>query len=587
MAARQAYVEEEDEEDFELDVSSSHNNHSSLHLPFLHRANGSLPSRPLKSNTQIKSQLADSIIHTRRATTARTGRARARVPLPMASPSKISVGSPSGSSSEQFSDEDTAIIDNSEAQSALRAQFERKRAEAAVIVPTDDKHVRARLRSLGHPITLFGEDKATRRDRLRSVLFELQQEGKADDDVSMKDASEKLEPSQETYYHAGEALLKARRDITRYSNPRSLARLAFQKAESKIKPRRHLPFRKEIKDRVGEIDIWGSQQPFERPIAAVRFAPDSKTIAASSRGGDLKLIDIPSLEQRHTFRGHSDVVGGLAWNTDATAFDNASGLQLASGDGDGRILLWSASSSAPVAELKNPELGSRAHEARVAHLEFHPSGHYLASASHDTTWALWDLTTGSQLLVQEGHSEACHTVAWNIDGNLIASGGFDAIGRVWDVRSGKIVMYLDSHIDNVYALDWGTDGHRVLSGGADGFVKAWDLRVVREVASMGGHSNGVADLRWYKGTDGPLAVEELGTDGEGYVPKRSATVFVTGGMDSNVCLWSADDWRLVKTLKAHERTVTSVDWSVDGKWVVSGSLDKTVKVWAREDGEPF
>lgn len=34
-------------------------------------------------------------------------------------------------------------------------------------VPTNDKEVKLRLRELGHPICLFGEGPADRRDRLR------------------------------------------------------------------------------------------------------------------------------------------------------------------------------------------------------------------------------------------------------------------------------------------------------------------------------------------------------------------------------------------------------------------------------------
>ena len=478
-----------------------------------------------------------------------------------------------------------AITINTEAQEALRAQFERKRAEAAINVPTDDKRVRARLRSLGHPITLFGEDRALRRDRLRSVLFALQESGEGED-VLMREVEEKDEPEQETVYHAGETLLDARKDITRYSIPRAQRRHEFQIAESQIEPRRHLEFREEIEEYIDGFDLWASQQASERPMVSIRFSPDSKSVAAGSWGGDLKVFEVPSLNQIHVLRGNGEVVSGLCWVPDVTALDNPTGLHLASGDGSGRILLWTSTNEEPIAELQSTER-SKAHDGRVAHLDFHPSGRYLASASHDTTWRLWDVTVQKELLIQEGHSDACHTVSWNADGSLLASGGYDAIGRIFDIRSGKIVMYLDSHIDHMYALDWGPDGHRVLSGSADGYVKVWDLRVVKEVASVGAHSNGVGDIRWFKGTDGPCDVGMPTSDENGYVPKKSGTVFVTGGMDSNIGVWSADDWRVIKTLRAHERTVTGVDMSTDGRWIASCSMDKTVKIWGQEDGEPF
>ena len=145
-------------------------------------------------------------------------------------------------------------------------------------------------------------------------------------------------------------------------------------------------------------------------------------------------------------------------------------------------------------------------------------------------------------------------------------------------------MYLDSHIDAVHALDWSTDGHRILSGSADGMVKVWDLRAVSEVATLGAHNNGIADLRWFKGTDGPLTTDLPAKDERGdWLPKKSATLFVTGGFDRSAKIWSADDWMPIKTFNAHDRTVTGIDISNDMKYVVSCSLDKTIKLWARDD----
>ena len=92
--------------------------------------------------------------------------------------------------------------------SAILSQFSRKRRAAAIPVPTDDGRVRARLRELGHPITLFGEDTTDRRDRLREVLVDLEeQQGAAAgeegaEDVEMQEAEgeEEEEEHEEEFY---------------------------------------------------------------------------------------------------------------------------------------------------------------------------------------------------------------------------------------------------------------------------------------------------------------------------------------------------------------------------------------------------
>lgn len=52
----------------------------------------------------------------------------------------------------------------------LLDELERKKRARKLNVPTDDTQVRTILRDIGHPICLFGEGPADRRERLRTVL---------------------------------------------------------------------------------------------------------------------------------------------------------------------------------------------------------------------------------------------------------------------------------------------------------------------------------------------------------------------------------------------------------------------------------
>ena len=72
-------------------------------------------------------------------------------------------------------------------------------------------------------------------------------------------------------------------------------------------------------------------------------------------------------------------------------------------------------SESPLAILKG-------HQDRVCRVAFHPSGDYVASASFDTTWRLWDVNMAQELLLQEGHSKEVYSVEFQDDGALVASG---------------------------------------------------------------------------------------------------------------------------------------------------------------------
>ena len=426
--------------------------------------------------------------------------------------------------------------------------------------------------------------------------------------------------SSDLYFTEGsDALLEARRDIARFSLPRAAHRIRFQKAESTIPLRLHVKHRKAIHDRVTGFDLFGSQIASERPVSGLRCSPNGEMIAVGTWGGNVKLLDIPNLENVSVLRGHTEIVSGLAWIPGATLPDSGISkgmVNLATGGGEGNIHLWSLDQDTPLSTLSG-------HESRVAKVEFHPSCKYLASASYDGTWRLWDINTTTELLMQEGHSREVHTVAMNEDGSLIASAGLDGIGRVWDLRTGGVIMYLDSHMDSIYALDWGVDGYRLLSGSGDGFIKCWDLRKVQEVASIGAHTGGVTDLRWFKGNDGPAmgkmpprkqptTNQHMDVDGadpnghsedqnqdqshdksdgdddikaQSWLPKKAGTLIVSAGFDKSVKVFSADDWALHKTLSAHAGNVTAVDITSDGRWIASCGRDRSVKLWSPEDME--
>jgi U4/U6 small nuclear ribonucleoprotein PRP4 len=475
--------------------------------------------------------------------------------------------------------------------SALLSQFDRKRRAAQIAVPTDDGRVRAQLRQMGEPITLFGEGLADRRDRLRELMTDLADEAAEDGlspDVPMQDADQ--QDQEEEFYTEGiPELLEARQQIARYSLPRARARIARQKEESTIPLRTHVQHRKAIKERLGGFELFGSQIAGERPVSITRFAPNGKTIAAGNWGGGIKLLEVPTLETTRTLRGHTGIVGGIAWYPGSTLdFSTVSpdSLNLASGGGGqggaNEVHFWSLNQDTPISTLQG-------HTDRVCRVEFHPSGKHLASASFDTTWRLWDVETTTELLLQEGHSRQVFAVSFNTDGSLLASGGFDSIGRIWDLRTGRTVMILDGHIREIYSLDWGIDGYRVLSGSGDGWVKCWDIRQVRGVGGLGAHNGNVSDLRWFKGIDGDSTFQvdapmENGVKQE-RTPRKAGTFFVSSGFDKNVNIYSADDWALARQLSGHSGNVLSVDVSNDSKWIASSGHDRTVKLWGRDDGQ--
>ncbi|MHA1378125.1 MAG: WD40 repeat domain-containing protein [Candidatus Helarchaeota archaeon] len=62
-----------------------------------------------------------------------------------------------------------------------------------------------------------------------------------------------------------------------------------------------------------------------------------------------------------------------------------------------------------------------------------------------------------------------------------------------------------------------------------------------------------------------------------------------GSNDATIKIWELLTGKLVRTLKVHTMDVSSVAVSSDGAYIVSGSHDGTIKIWdtARRHNSPF
>ncbi|KAF8757609.1 pre-mRNA processing factor 4 (PRP4) like [Rhizoctonia solani] len=475
---------------------------------------------------------------------------------------------------------------------ALLDELDRKKRARTMAVPTDDSRVKARLREIGEPITLFGERAADRRDRLIYVLSQIRAARGGDDDIEMEDESSSSdEEAKEEFYTEGSLeLLEARRKIAEYSLPRSLPlpdfTVAQQREESRLPLGKIIDTRKRVFGEVKKFATYGSQIGDERPISQVRFSPNGKLLATGSWSGNVKLWNVPACDLAKPYRAHGDRVGGVAWHPQATLSQSADAINLATGGADLEVSLWSLNSDKALHTLKG-------HADRVCRVAFHPSGQYLASASYDGSWRLWDASTGQntssyvsdrQLLFQEGHSKEVYAVQFQDDGALVASGYQIATGsgdntiRIWDMRSLRALYTIGAHTSIVSDVSF----YRPLATGD----------IFTDIA----RSSSSTDVKIEDGEDGskmeedkPAITDEIMDD---RIPSKSVgnlhlpipgLFLVSSGYDGMVKVWSADDWQLVKAMSADAGKVMSADISSDGQFIASGSWNRSYQLFSMEN----
>ena len=60
---------------------------------------------------------------------------------------------------------------------------------------------------------------------------------------------------------------------------------------------------------------------------------------------------------------------------------------------------------------------------------------------------------------------------------------------------------------------------------------------------------------------------------------------LSGSEDKTLRLWDVNSGKCLRTFEGHTKTVKSVALSADGRWALSGSHDKTLRVWDVSSGE--
>jgi WD40 repeat protein/mono/diheme cytochrome c family protein len=231
---------------------------------------------------------------------------------------------------------------------------------------------------------------------------------------------------------------------------------------------------------------------------------------------------------------------------------------------------------------------------------FSPDGRLAAFASADKSVRIWDVEAGRDLRRLIGHTASVWCVAFSPDGTQLLSGGKDGSVRLWEVETGRELHKLEGHADLVTSVAFSADGRRALSAGYDHEVFLWDLErgdavptftfsnVLRypncvafspdgrRAVVCGGRVLCVIDAatgkveRRLEGHTAPVVSAVFSADGK-YV--------LSGGDDRTLRLWDAAAGKPIRAFTSHEGYVKSVALSPDGKQALSGASDATVRLW--------
>lgn len=376
-------------------------------------------------------------------------------------------------------------------------------------------------------------------------------------------------------------------------------------------------------------------------IRSVRFSRDGSRVASVADDRTLRLWTVPGLRPLRTYKGHDSSVYTLGFSQDGTrvatstpsgkskvwdisadlefapaeldkfarvTFDRASGF--VAGGAQDTVILWDARSGHRVRELAAPGEPAKA-------IAFNPAGTLVIAVVWNGEAEMlhaWDVATGEEQFsfgTGQTRTQAVHAI--NGDTAILVYTGSDLIRFETGGGDGVSVLAdlaaMEGKTLGSYALS--EDGSRLAAGlrGEDSVATALHLPLdgsgepasidIAQVSSVSPHFTPDAGRILICQADRPDKLVEGGSvsywnlsDNTRTEPvrrheneivsarfSRDGSLLATGDRNGVTAIWAADSLRPAAVMRGHAGAVSHLDFSPNGERLVTGSADRSFKIW--------
>ena len=350
--------------------------------------------------------------------------------------------------------------------------------------------------------------------------------------------------------------------------------------------------------RDGTVRIWNTATckityvltGHKAEVFSVAISRNNQFVVSGSGDRTVRMWDTATGELLRELKGHGDDVKSVAVSPDCQHFASVSRA--------GELWIWTKDG---VIEHKLECLAN----SFLYDLAFSIDSRRILCNVNRTEWT----TMGHRLSPLDTDSDPGDTrrtwsAAYSPDDSEIVYGMEDEEVIIWN-RDTNTTQILGRHASIVTSVAFSPDGSRIASGSYDKTVIIWDKRLRRTFdgeASLE-HLKGVAlshDGRWivtlsyshiqvWRVTETVTKANELITNETDLYQclalSHDGSRVVIGCFSGSIWVWNHLTNKKECQMSGHPNQVWSVAFSYDGHHVVSGSSDKTVRIWDCHTGD--
>lgn len=241
----------------------------------------------------------------------------------------------------------------------------------------------------------------------------------------------------------------------------------------------------------------------------------------------------------------------------------------------------------------------KGHSGPVYALERGNAPFLFFSGGSDKFIALWNLESRQPEKFSARMPDIVYSICHVREKNLLLAGTAAGNIHVMDLASRKEIKILQVHKGPVFDIRYSAEQARFYSASADGSVGLSSLEDLSALKVKQLCSQKIRNLDVAQGNVavacGDRSVRVLdcrsleeGAGFEAHAMSCNAVKFhpdgnrlLTGGKDAYLNVWKMEDgeWKMERSVPAHNYAIYSIVFSPDGKLFATASRDKTVKVW--------
>ena len=230
-------------------------------------------------------------------------------------------------------------------------------------------------------------------------------------------------------------------------------------------------------------------------------------------------------------------------------------------------------------EQKNYHLGS------IYSIDWSSSGKLLATGSNDKTIKLIHIPELDPEIINNNNSASenvnnCETLELIISGNsgtvrnlcfepindltLLSCNVGENVIKLWDTEKGVNSSNLEGHTMDVYNIKWSNDSQLFASIGLDRTIRFWDIRENKNINIISSiNFSGINDLSIFTKNEG----------------NNNNILIACGHSDGLLTIWDYNRRCILKQSYEHNSEIRSINFSPDGKYLITGSFDHEIKIF--------